>query len=63
MAPNLEECDISDQCGVMQKIEVEVRYATEEERGQIVILKLDTDEVICSKETSKREDNQEMMIV
>ena len=46
----------------MQKIKVEVRYATDKERGQIVISKLDTDEVICSKETSKREDNQEMMI-
>ena len=49
----------------MQKIKVDVKYATDEERGKILIFKIgtdETDEVICTKETSKTEENQEMMI-
>ena len=56
-------CDISDQCGDdSHKIKVDVRYATNDEIGQIAIFKLETDEVICTRETSKREDNQKIDI-
>ena len=62
LAPNFKACNISDQCGDLQKIKVEVRYATDEETGQVVITNLETGEIICSRETSKREENQKIEI-
>ncbi len=60
-APHLKKCDIRQQQSD-REVKVAVRYATDGEMGSIVISDKETEQEICSKETSKTEAGHEIDI-
>ena len=52
----LKNVNIFEQRG-KRKVKVEIAYASDESIGSIKVKDMKTNEVICSRETTKKEDN------